>query len=68
MRLKLDNNLCQGHGRCYTLAPELFDSDDDGYSVLTWTDDVPDELAHSARLAVENCPENAITFVETDGD
>lgn len=63
MRLKLDNNLCQGHGRCYTLSPELFDSDDEGYSVLTWTDEVPEELMDKARLAVNNCPENAIELI-----
>lgn len=63
MRLKLDHNLCQGHGRCYTLSPELFDSDDDGYSVLTWTDEIPQELMDKARLAVNNCPENAIELI-----
>lgn len=64
MRLHLDSNKCQGHGRCYTLAPELFDSDDEGYSVLLCKGDVPAELAHKAQLAVDNCPEDAITLEE----
>ena len=34
MRITLSSDACQGHGRCYTLAPELFDCDDDGYAVL----------------------------------
>jgi len=40
MRVRLDTELCQGHGRCYTLAPELFDSDDLGHCVLL-VDEVP---------------------------
>ena len=25
MRIKVDTEKCQGHNRCYSLAPELFD-------------------------------------------
>jgi len=60
MRLHLDNAKCQGHGRCYALAPDLFDSDDEGYSVLKVTGDVPAELEDAAVLAADNCPEFAI--------
>lgn len=60
MRIKLDSSKCEGHGRCYALAPELFDSDEEGYSVLKVDGDVPAELADKARLAVDNCPEYAI--------
>jgi ferredoxin len=60
MRIKLDQDKCQGHGRCYALAPELFDSDDEGYAVLTVTGDVPPHLEHKATLAADNCPELAI--------
>ena len=62
MRIVLDSEKCQGHGRCYMLAPELFDADDEGYSVLEVTGDVPAELAGKARLAMDNCPEYAITI------
>ena len=60
MRLHLDNAKCQGHGRCYALAPDLFDSDDEGYAVLKVTGDVPAELEDAAVLAADNCPEFAI--------
>ncbi len=63
MHLELDTDACQGHGRCYSLAPELFDSDDEGHSVLLCHGEVPDELAHKAQLAVDNCPEDAIRLV-----
>jgi len=60
VRLELDHEACQGHGRCYTLAPDLFASDDDGFAVLMVAEPPPDSIA-SARNAVRSCPERAIT-------
>jgi ferredoxin len=65
MRITFDRDACQGHNRCYLLAPELFDVDDDGYAVLLVDGDVPAELAPKAQLAADNCPEYAIAL--TDG-
>lgn len=65
MRVVLDSELCQGHGRCYALAPDLFDSDDDGYGFVIPADGVvPEGLEDAARLAADNCPEFAITIEE----
>jgi ferredoxin len=47
MRLELDRDRCTGHGRCYSLAPDLFDCDEEGYSQL-WVADVPVELLDQA--------------------
>lgn len=66
MRVHLDSEKCQGHNRCYALAPELFDVDDFGQAVLLVEGDVPDDLRGKARLAASNCPEYAIKIVETD--
>jgi ferredoxin len=63
VRIVLDSDLCTGHGRCYTLAPELFDTDDEGHSVLLATE-VPDGLEGQAWLAAQNCPERCITVEE----
>jgi len=62
MKLRLDRETCQGHGRCYALTPELFDCDDEGYAVLKMASDLAPELLDAARLAVDNCPEYAITL------
>ena len=51
MRLTLDRDACQGHNRCYLLAPELFDVDDEGYAVLVGDGTVPVELEEKAMLA-----------------
>ena len=64
MRVHLDSGKCQGHNRCYALAPELFDVDDYGQAVLLVEDDVPEDLQTKARLAASNCPEYAITITE----
>ena len=60
MRIHLDDEKCQGHGRCYSLAPELFDSDDLGQSVALVTGELDEEQLVKARLAASNCPEFAI--------
>jgi ferredoxin len=65
MRVLLDVDACQGHNRCYALAPELFDVDDYGQAVIIGDGSVPPGLEDKARLAVANCPEYAIT-VEDD--
>ncbi len=60
MKLRIDADACTGHGRCYSLAPELFDADDYGHAVIL-QESVPDHLADQARLAVSNCPERALS-------
>lgn len=62
MIIKLDSEACQGHGRCYALAGDLFESDDEGYAVLTVDGEVPEAQHDAARLAADNCPEFAITI------
>ena len=61
MRIRLDTDRCQGHGRCYALAPDLFGCDDDGYAILLVDGDVPAAAESKARLAADSCPEFAIT-------
>jgi ferredoxin len=63
VRIVLDSERCTGHGRCYSLAPELFDCDDRGYGTVI-DPDVPAGLEEQARTAALNCPENAISLEE----
>lgn len=67
MRVEVLADRCQGHNRCYALAPELFDVDDLGMAVVRGDGSVPSELADKARLAVANCPEYAIVVHEGSG-
>ena len=61
MHIRLDVDRCQGHGRCYVLAPDLFDADDYGHCVLL-VDEVPAGRLEDARSGVENCPEQALAL------
>ncbi len=62
-RITIDTGRCSGHGRCYTLAPDVFDPDDEGFPVLlaeTVTDDSPH--LRDVQAAVDGCPERAISM------
>ena len=59
MRITIDRSLCSGHGRCFTLAPEVFGFDDEGFSLLEHEPVTP-ELAAAARRGAGACPERAI--------
>ncbi len=61
MKVRVDPEKCQGHARCYAIAPELFSVDDYGYANAIGDGTVPADLEDKARLAVSNCPEFAIT-------
>jgi ferredoxin len=61
MKVTIDADLCTGHGRCYVLAPQVFDSDDGGHGVVLISDELPEDLEVAARGARDNCPEGAIT-------
>ncbi|MCF6470276.1 ferredoxin [Nonomuraea sp. MG754425] len=60
MKVRIDPERCQGHGRCYDLAPALFGEDDEGYGTVPGTGEVPAGREPDARLAVANCPERAV--------
>ena len=68
MRVSIDSEKCQGHNRCYALAPELFDVDDYGMALVIGDGSVSAGLEDKARLAVANCPEFAISLLDEDDD
>jgi len=61
MRVRVDADACTGHGRCYSLGPDVFGSDDAGHCVILH-EEVPSELEDQARAGARNCPERAITL------
>jgi ferredoxin len=64
MRLTVRADRCTGHGRCYSLAPELLDFDDEGFVTLRGrVIDVPDIQLTAASDAVAGCPEQAIELL-----
>jgi ferredoxin len=59
MKVRVDELLCTGHGRCYAVAPDVFDADDRGYGLVK-VNEVSGPLLEQARLAQQNCPERAV--------
>jgi ferredoxin len=59
MHVSIDRTSCTGHGRCFTLAPEVFGYDDEGFSILK-AETVGPELEAAARRGAGGCPERAI--------
>jgi ferredoxin len=64
VKVQIDPGSCQGHGRCYDLAPGLFSDDEEGYGTVQGDGVVPPGQEHDARLAALNCPEHAIDIAE----
>jgi len=65
MKLTVDIDRCMGHGRCYSVAPDLLTYDEEGFvTIRGQTIDVPDDQLEAAREAVESCPEQAPALIE----
>ncbi|BAX93270.1 ferredoxin [Mycobacterium shigaense] len=62
-KVSVDPDRCTGHGRCYTLAPDVFDADDVGHCLVR-VEDVCNDLESAAKLGEQNCPEQAISLTE----
>jgi ferredoxin len=60
------SSLCSGHGRCYSLYGDVYESDDNGYNLHRDGDafEVPPGLEEIARKGVRACPERAISVEE----
>jgi ferredoxin len=61
--VEIDRELCVGHGRCYSKAPEMFYSDE---LALGHVKDVVDATAAPTDVPriIRACPEGAIHLVE----
>ena len=64
MIVEIDADRCQGHGRCYAVAPTVFEPDEVGNGQVVGDGTVASGDEERARLAEANCPERAITLRE----
>lgn len=65
--LRLDPTVCDAHGFCVEMLPEILTLDEWGYPLLasgTLTVAVPASLVPSARKAVAACPVNALRLAK----
>ena len=65
MKLQV-NESCVGHGRCYSLAPQFLDSDDEGFVNIRGGDpiQVPHGQEQLADEVAGTCPESAIIVIQ----
>lgn len=63
MKIRIDKQRCVGNARCWTIAPDLYELDDDGY-IATDGFDVPPGLEALARRAARACPERVVEVIE----
>jgi len=63
MKIIVNPTLCSGHARCASVAPEVYELNDDGYVGFA-EKDVPPGLEAQARRGARACPERAITVIE----
>jgi ferredoxin len=64
MKATIDSAKCMGHGLCYSLAPNVFADDDQGYGHVIGEGEVSPAQAEEARTGAANCPESAISVTE----
>jgi len=64
VRVAIDRDMCVGHAQCSAVCPSVFGSDEYGYAVLVTPDGVvPAGDEDDARLAVDSCPEQALSVL-----
>lgn len=60
MRVEVYAHRCHGHGRCYDLAPDVFEPDRRGHVGLIVDGELPVVLEPDAQIGARNCPESAL--------
>lgn len=64
MKMTVDENTCIGCGACVATCDKVFGFDDNCAKVIV--DEIPNELANDAMDALEGCPVNAISVVDSE--
>jgi ferredoxin len=64
VRFRVDATRCEGHGRCYALAPALVALDDFGAASVIGDGSVAPADEALVRLIAANCPEFAIDIID----
>jgi ferredoxin len=63
MKIKVDFDLCESNALCESLAPEVFELDDDDFLEVK-TDETTPENIDAVKRAVAACPRAAISLIE----
>jgi ferredoxin len=64
MRVRIDNDRCNGHMLCTMECPEVFEFDNEIGKSRVAVDSIPPEHGEHVRAAARACPEQAIEVSE----
>ncbi|KDF01292.1 ferredoxin [Mycobacterium sp. ENV421] len=64
MKVRVDQDRCQGHTLCAMIAPDMFELSDIDGSSSPVTEEVPADQIELVREAAHSCPEQAILIEE----
>jgi ferredoxin len=62
MKVEVNHDRCEGHGKCVIAAPGIFELRDDDLSYVL-VDEVPAEQRERVDRAIRLCPRQAIAWV-----
>lgn len=63
MKIRVNQDQCQGHALCAMTAPNVYDLDSEGFNSSNGAD-VPAELLDDASRGAAACPERAIGLAD----
>ena len=64
MRVRVDWDLCQGHGACKSEAPAVFDVNEKKGLVIVLQESPPEAQRAQVLAAVKYCPTRALSIEE----
>ena len=62
--MRVDLDLCQGHGVCAGEAPEVFQVDPKTGELALLRDEIAPELRAKVEAAIRHCPTRALSLTE----
>lgn len=65
MKVRVDVAHCVGHARCWAVAPEVYELDDNGFNV-TAEKEVDPALRAQAIRGMRACPEKIISIADDE--
>ena len=61
MKVQVNADMCEGHGKCQLAAPEVFKLGPDDVSVVQIAGEIPANLIENVERAIRLCPRQAIS-------
>lgn len=61
--VRVDLDVCQGHGLCFAVSDQLFDLREPDGKAVVLVDPIPEDLLELAQESIDACPERALALV-----